>query len=124
MFDPQRYTHSRVMSLLCQSSPFKDVAVDQGMVRPFFCLVSMRPSKRNRVANELGWSCVPSVLFGDAHAEAWEIINANHSGLQARLHTTVEKLNPMARNICWLEVLQVEHRISDHALTCVCVRKM
>lgn len=106
VFDPSRYTHSRVMSLLCLSSPFKEQASEQGMVRPFLFLVGMRASKRNRVANELGWSCVPSALFGDAHAEAWEILNSNHSGLQARLHTTVEKLNPLSRNICWLEMLQ------------------
>jgi hypothetical protein len=31
----------------------QEQALEQGMVRPFLYLVSMRPSKRNRVANEV-----------------------------------------------------------------------
>jgi hypothetical protein len=77
------------------------------MIRPFLVLVSMRPSKRNRVSNELGWSCIPSPLFGDAHAESWEVIGASNSGLQSRLNSVVEKLNLLnRRNVSWIECLE------------------
>ena len=124
VFDPERYTHARVMTLLCLSSPFKEKALKEGMIRPFLVLVSMRPSKRNRISNELGWSSIPSALFGayllsvflliifflfsagDAHAEAWEIVNQNYNGLQARLNSTAEKLNAFGRNVTWIEAVE------------------
>jgi hypothetical protein len=106
VFNPERYTHARVMTLLCLASPFKEKAFNEGMIRPFLILVAMRPAKRNRVSNELGWSCIPSPLFGDAHAESWEIINSNSLGLQARLNSIVEKMNPLSRNVSWLEAVQ------------------
>ncbi len=106
VFDPARYTHARVMTLLSLSSPFKERAVRDGLIRPFLVLVSMRPSKRNRVSNELGWSCIPSPLFGDAHAESWEILAASTLGLLSRLNSTVEKLNPMQRSLTWIECLE------------------
>jgi hypothetical protein len=106
VFDPSRYTHARVMTLLSLSSPFKERAVRDGMIRPFLVLVSMRPSKRNRVTNELGWSCIPSPLFGDAHAESWEVLTASTLGLLARLNSTVERLNPMSRSLTWIECLE------------------
>ncbi len=77
------------------------------MIRPFLILVSMRPSKRNRVSNELGWSLIPSPLFGDAHAESWEIMSADNCGFQSRLSSVVEKLNPLGRkNLSWIECLE------------------
>ncbi len=106
VFDPARYTHARIMTLLSLSSPFKERAVRDGMIRPFLALVSMRPSKRNRVTNELGWSCIPSPLFGDAHAESWEVLTASTLGLLARLNSTVERLNPLSRSLTWIECLE------------------
>jgi hypothetical protein len=77
------------------------------MIRPFLILVSMRPSKRNRVSNELGWSCIPSPLFGDAHAESWEIISANNVGLISRFSLVIEKLNPLGTlRLSWIECLE------------------
>ena len=106
VFDPERYTHARIMTLLSLASPFKDEAFEGGMIRPFLILVSMRPAKRNRVSNELGWSCIPSPLFGDAHAESWDIISNSSSGLQMRLTSLTEKVNVFSRSVTWLEALE------------------
>ena len=42
--------------------------------------------RRNRrlVAMTLGWELLDSPVYGNAHAEAWEICAKAHKGLQAR----------------------------------------
>lgn len=49
VFDPSRYTHSRVMTLLCQASPFKDTALEAGLslFRLFLPALTLLCSARN-----------------------------------------------------------------------------
>jgi len=52
--------------------------------------------RRNRrlVAMTLGWELLDSPVYGNAHAEAWEICAKAHKGLQARATQSYEALNP------------------------------
>ena len=66
------------------------------MVRPFVCLVAMGWRQRASLAMQLGWSLPSSEEFGDAHAEAWQLIAKPGSGIQSRCNQSYEKLNPGA----------------------------
>ncbi|MFC1834884.1 hypothetical protein ACFL2Q_09140 [Thermodesulfobacteriota bacterium] len=99
-----------VRQLLSRDSVFKEQAREIGMIRPFLYLVSMDPAVRNEVASRLGWSLLVQDYCGDPHHEAWDMINSDVKGLQARSHETYETLNPLARNSNWYEIL---YRMSD-----------
>jgi uncharacterized protein YaaW (UPF0174 family) len=99
-----------VRELLSRNSVYKKEALEAGMIRPFLYLVSMDPAGRNEVASRLGWSLLVQDYFGDPHQEAWDIINSDVKGLQARSHESYETLNPLARDSNWYEVL---YRVSE-----------
>lgn len=75
VFD-QPWTMEEMRVQLLRDSREKKAALKAGMIRPFLFLVSMHPAQRNRMSNLLGWSLVADPTFGDAHKEAWEIIQA------------------------------------------------
>ena len=54
------------------------------MVRPFACLVAMGWRQRKALAQSLGFSLFESAVFGDAHAEAWELLSRDGCGVQSR----------------------------------------
>lgn len=43
--------------------------------------------------------------FGDPHQEAWEILNGTYTGMQSRSNKSYEKLNPLASNSNWYDIL-------------------
>jgi len=57
------------------------------------------------VTSFLGWTIFTQPNFGDTHAEAWDIINRNHAGMQARCNSTSEKLNLLGSNTNWYDML-------------------
>jgi len=65
----------------------------------------MPPILRNQVSSFLGWTIFTQPSFGDTHAEAWDIISRNHSGMQARCNTTTETLNVLGSNTDWYDML-------------------
>jgi hypothetical protein len=75
--------------------PEQKLALEAGMLRPFLCLVAMGWRQRRSLAMQLGWSLVESENFGNSHAEAWEIISRQGSGIQARANQSYEKVNPI-----------------------------
>lgn len=90
-------------------SSFYDMAKEQKVLRPYNILKSMEQNARHEMATHLGFRFEPSSI-GDPSAEAWEIINCNLKGLQARSHSWYETLNPFAGNSSWLDILQ---RVAD-----------
>lgn len=83
----------------------KQLAWESGCARLFLLLVSMQPAARNRVACLLGWSTVLQKDFGDSHSEAWEIINANSTGMQACCNQTTETINLAGSNCNYYDML-------------------
>ena len=61
---------------------FREQAAKGGLLRPFLFLVSLPPVSRLQVAINLGWTFVGTARMGDAHAEAWEILNKKDQGLR------------------------------------------
>ena len=88
-----------------RNSRFRSKALEAGMIRPFLYLVSMDPFMRQQTATQLGWSIFTQDYFGDPHAEAWDIINSNIKGIQARTNNAPETLIPIANNCNWYETL-------------------
>jgi len=101
----QQRSKERVLYELQRNSNYREMALKQGMIRPFLLLVAMPPVFRNQVACSLGWSTYTSVAFGDPHREAWDIIHKNSMGMQARVNKSYETLNPLAHNANWYEIL-------------------
>jgi hypothetical protein len=94
-----------IIQELERSTDFRNRAYESGMIRPFLLLVSMEPAMRNQLAASLGWSLVNQKYFGNAHEEAWDIINTSAKGIQARTNESWETLNPFSNNCNWYEVL-------------------
>jgi len=88
-----------------RASAFKEKALDAGMVRPFLLLVSMDYTTRNQVATMLGFSIFNQEYLGDAHAEAWDILDSNIKGIRRRASETYESLNVFAHNANWYETV-------------------
>ena len=89
---------------LARPSAEREAALQAGLIRPFLMLVSMHPQARNAVASLLGWTLVEFEGFGDAHSEAWEILNANFSGFQSRANESWETMGS-TRSCNWYEVV-------------------
>ena len=81
------------------------LAWEEGCVRLFLLLVSMSSATRNRVACLLGWPTVTKPSFGNAHAEAWEIISKDGDGMQGCCNQSWETLNPGGANCNYYDML-------------------
>lgn len=81
---------------------FLEKAKAQGVERPFRILARMDSELRGRIANNLG---VRLRSKDNPEAEAWEIINRDLIGLQARTHHVLEKVSPFSRNNNWWEIV-------------------
>ncbi len=81
---------------------WRDLAHQQGVLRPFWILARMPAANRLRIARLLG--CRIDTR-SSAEAQAWRIINQNLRGLQARTHNVLEQLSPFSRNNNWWEIL-------------------
>eukprot|EP00003_Mantamonas_plastica_P025460 TRINITY_DN4_c0_g1_i12.p1 TRINITY_DN4_c0_g1~~TRINITY_DN4_c0_g1_i12.p1 ORF type:complete len:660 (+),score=170.60 TRINITY_DN4_c0_g1_i12:2099-4078(+) len=90
---------------LTKKSKYRDYAMQEGVIRPFLYLVSMTPEERWKSAQTLGFTMLVSSNLGDVHAEAWEIINKNGKGLQARTNKAYETLNPLTKNAAYYDIL-------------------
>ena len=55
-FASSRYNLKYVQAQLEKTSIFRENAFNQGLIRPFLLLVSLKPEVRCQIANELGWS--------------------------------------------------------------------
>jgi len=114
---------------MVRRSIFQLWAREQGVARPFRILTGLEPEERRRIAEHLGirlnmaWSegvdqalldlegthQRPPAKLREAlrpEAEACLIIGKDIKGIQARSHGALRKLNPMAKNHVWEEVLQ------------------
>ena len=89
------------------------LAWEEGCVRLFLLLVSMSSATRNRVACLLGWPTVTKPSFGNAHAEAWEIISKDGDGMQGCCNQSWETLNPGGANCNYYDML---YRVGMHAM--------
>eukprot|EP01130_Rhizamoeba_saxonica_P002569 TRINITY_DN1234_c0_g1_i3.p1 TRINITY_DN1234_c0_g1~~TRINITY_DN1234_c0_g1_i3.p1 ORF type:complete len:556 (-),score=93.85 TRINITY_DN1234_c0_g1_i3:44-1711(-) len=98
-------TQEKTIENLSRFSKYRQKAEICGMIRPFLLLVSMAPPLRNKIANELGWCIYTEDYIGDPHREAWEIIHAHSTGIQARTNKSYEKVNPFGDNCNWYEIL-------------------
>eukprot|EP00732_Lithocolla_globosa_P003829 Lithocolla_globosa_v1_NODE_3234_length_1726_cov_6.654099.p1 type:complete len:544 gc:universal NODE_3234_length_1726_cov_6.654099:1650-19(-) len=87
----------RVKAELERESDYSKNSFQQGIIRPFFLLVSMHPIIRNRVANYLGFSILTQPYFGDSHREAWEILHRPGQGMKWRCDASWEKLSSPLR---------------------------
>mmetsp|Transcript_39410 Transcript_39410/g.93300 ORF Transcript_39410/g.93300 Transcript_39410/m.93300 type:complete len:446 (-) Transcript_39410:173-1510(-) len=90
---------------MTRESPFRHTAQKEGMLRPFLYLVSMSSHHRALLAIQLGWSPFAESSFGDAHEEAWAILNKKGLGLRARCVRGLNKINPFAGLKDWVGVL-------------------
>ena len=72
-FSTNRYNTEFVKSQLMKSSEYRDKADEQGVIRPFLLIVSMRPETRSQIANELGWSLLNEKILGDPHGKKKKI---------------------------------------------------
>merc|ERR1712137_230209 len=95
----------RVVAELQRESVYREKANKEGVLRPFLLLVSMPPMLRNQISCQLGWSIFAEDYFGDSHAEAYHILNDSRSGMQARANQSYERLNPLAHNCNWYDIL-------------------
>lgn len=80
---------------------YRDLAKSQGVERPYEILLRMDPLSRGEIAKVL---CI-ELRQEDPGAQAWEIINRDGRGLQARTHWLQERLSPFARNNNWWEIV-------------------
>ncbi len=80
---------------------YRELAKSQGVERPFEILLRMDPQSRAEIAKVL---CL-ELRQTDPDAQAWEIINRDGRGLQARTHWLQERLSPFARNNNWWEIV-------------------
>lgn len=99
------WTIDDIRTQLSRRTEHYQSAMDAGVIRPFLYLVSMDPVMRNQVASQLGWSLYAQKYFGDSHAEAWDILNADAKGIQARTNGAIETLTPFVRSCNWYEIL-------------------
>jgi len=84
-------------------SEFRTLAAKGGLLRPFLFLVSLPPVGRLQIAINLGWTFVGSALFGDSHAETWEILNKKDVGLRDRMSRMRDSL--FRREVNWHSIL-------------------
>lgn len=84
-------------------SEFRALAAKGGLLRPFLFLVSLPPVSRLQIAINLGWTFVGTALFGDSHAEAWEIVNKKDVGLRDRMSRMRDSL--FRREVNWHSIL-------------------
>jgi len=84
---------------------YRALARQQHVERPFRLLVSMPDEQRAEIADLLDFEFADENV-GDPQAEAWEIINCDLRGLQARTHEWYETLNPFGSNNGWREILR------------------
>lgn len=82
---------------------FNKLAMDQGVTTPFYALRRMEQEQRHEIADFLEIEFDEGII-GDPDAEAWEIVNADHYGLQARTSEWYESLNPFA-TMNWRDIL-------------------
>jgi len=88
-----------------RESQQRDLAILQGVERPFLLLVAMHPFSRHQLASYLGFSMFTDPSFGDCHKEAWVILNRSRVGTQARCNSTLESLNPVGENCTYYDML-------------------
>lgn len=104
---PLTFDNSRAIKELARDSEFKQMAYEQGMIRPFLLLASMHPKRRAIWAKTLDLDLLRKPFFGDSHAEAWFIIDKDRAGIQARSNLAFkESLNPFARSCNWYEIVE------------------
>jgi len=96
---------TRIRHEMTRESPFRHTAQKEGLLRPFLYLASMSPHHRALLAIQLGWCPFPEECFGDAHEEAWQILNKKGVGLRARCVRGLSKINPFAASKDWVGVL-------------------
>lgn len=88
-------THQIIKMQLSKPSEYRAKAYENGMLRPFLLLVSMTPRARFQVAASMGWSLIKDLEeFGDAHAEAADILFRSLKGMEGRTENFWETLNP------------------------------
>jgi len=88
-----------------RESDAKVTAHKAGLVRPFLCLAAMTWKQRSHIAAGLGWPLVKSPSFGDAHKEAWEILNHPGCGVQSRANASYFKVTPRHSKVDWEQVM-------------------
>jgi len=98
-------TKEHIVAELKRDSRWRRRAVEQGMLRPFLLLVSMSPSVRLQVASLLGWAYVTEPYFGDPHEEAGHILFDSIQGLQTRVYTPLERVNPASEFASWRDII-------------------
>jgi Protein kinase domain len=112
---------SQVLEELAKPSRWKDRAMELGYIRPFLMLVSMHPLVRLTVANSLGVDIISKIWYGDAHHEAWDIINLDKKGMRARTVRIADKaLKELLGITCWFDTMwRVTEKTLSHRKTAV-----
>lgn len=91
------WTVAQAMQEMARASAEKKLAWQFGHMRPFLFLVSMRPALRAQCAATLGVPILGTSAFGDAHREAWAIIESPGCGLAA--HAVVSERKLLVANV-------------------------
>jgi len=105
---------SRVEAELSRPSQEKEWARLHGVIRPFLLLVAMPAAFRSQISNALGWSIFVEEYFGDPHAEARAILDKTSQGIISRSTKSHERVNPLARNCNWWDILSRSIETSFH----------
>lgn len=110
----EKYSENKIEWIekeLGKNSEEKKKAMKAGLMEPFLVLVTMSAMQRLKIAAFLGWSNVLMNFFqikneNYVHEEVWNLLNANFVGILARTNKTKEKINPLAHNCTWYEILE------------------
>lgn len=79
-----------------------EMARRQGVDRPFRILIRMDEGSRAEIARALK---IRLPVGSPPEVQAWDIINRDGRGLQARTHRLTERLSPFSRNNNWWEIV-------------------
>ncbi len=79
-------------------------AREERVLRPLRILAAMQKEQRREIAEFLEFEFAEESL-GNPKAEAWEIINCDLRGLQARTHEWHHTISPFSGNNSWHEIL-------------------
>jgi hypothetical protein len=101
----KQWNATKIRYELTRESPSRHQAALEGLVRPFLYLASMSATHRALLAIQLGWCPFDAEEFGDAHEEAWQLLNKKHFGLRARCIRGLSKMNPFSSRPDWVGIL-------------------
>lgn len=105
---------AKFKAILERDSEEKRKAHEAGLIRPFLFLATMHPVQRLRWAKALKVPILDLARYGDAHLEAFWILDFDRKGLQARAnHALRESVNPAGKNSNWCQIL---YRVCKRAM--------